>query len=874
MANNKPTNTTIQLDSPFNASDYDPLKSYRKTLLQEKYEGKKYSELTKKERAAYKQAIDDRKELIDSFLREKQLRESNLKTQQEAAKAEKEQYQLALKMNEAARANAKTDAERKAYDEERYNLSQMMYDAMKREMDISRTLLETEKETKKVHYENASVKEKLALKEEEHNKRIEDRKKAQLEIEEKIAKARLEGNEEDAKMWQGVLDKSKQRLAKESDMGSALKTDLTSLFKGGGLKEVGSNIVEGMTSGEGFKTSLADALKLGAPNIVSAFGPKFSMIVNAIKILGSLISKYQEQLDKGVEQAVKVQTSYLGKINSRLQGSGESFAKFQNDMGASFGKSAFISQQKLMETIAKMVDTGIAFNVEQRAIFQELKDSMVSTFDAFQGELPRLIRLQQTDVTASQMGFESLLTQFLNNQFQDTSYLSDVYDTISSALIDASSQLTAEGATEFNFAVQKWLGSLYSLGMSSEGVTKIAKGIEYLATGNVEALNSDDSLRTLFAAASGGAYSQILTGGLNATTVNELLASVVSYLRGISSDTNQVTKQALSGAFGGLSFSDLKALNNMTDNIIASIYETNKSYSDAMEETYNQLMYATTLYDYHDLTTNARVSPAQLFETAYENILYEYGIGIASDFGSYNTFRIASQLEDTGKIGKLAGKIIKVIQNIGADLSGDKTGGIETLFNMIDVEFSNADRYKNTFLNSGMMSSLISDLMGRMVISRGDAATAASLAEGNTLTGFSVMSRLNLSGVNPGAITDLSNTAAATASQTTTTGEAISRGVSDLYAELFERQSTAMKVSLNSIEGIALSALANIIDANSKSSVNVGSLSDSALKSLSEAMKVETLESIDDKLSGTIQVASDEDFVSSINSGLAYARGI
>ena len=57
----------------------------------------------------------------------------------------------------------------------------------------------------------------------------------------------------------------------------------------------------------------------------------------------------------------------------------------------------------------------------------------------------------------------------------------------------------------------------------------------------------------------------------------------------------------------------------MTDSIVASIYDTNKSYNDAMEETYNQLMNATTLYNYKDMSTNARVSPAQLFETAYES---------------------------------------------------------------------------------------------------------------------------------------------------------------------------------------------------------------------------------------------------------------
>jgi hypothetical protein len=735
-----------------------------------------------------------------------------------------------------------------------------------------------QEELKRVLYENGSVKEKIAAQEADRAEKLKKQKEEELKIQEKIAEARAKDDKESEKKYLKELEDAKEQHKKENNSNTfaSLKADLGGLFSKNGAREFGSNVIEGLSEGDKLGTAVGSAFKVGAPSVANALGPKFQLIVGAIKAVASLVSKLQDTLDKGVDKAIEVQTSYLGKINSRLQGSGESFAKFQNDMGASFGKSAFISQQNLMKTIADMVDKGIAFNVEQRAIFQELKDSMVSTFDSFAGELPRLIRLQQTDITAGQMGFESLLTQFLNTNFQDTSYLSDVYDNISSALIDASSQLSAQQASEFNYAVQKWLGSLYSVGMSQEGVSRIAKGVEYLATGNVEALNADDSLRTLFAAASGGAYSSILTGGLNAATVNELLGSVVEYLKGISQDTNQVTKQALSGAFGGLSFSDLRALSNMSDEIVASIYSTNKSYADAMQETLNQLTYATTVYDYRDLSnisTNARVSPSQLIENAYQNILYEYGAGIAGDFGRYKTHRIGALLENKGGlIGKLAGGILKLINNIGMDLSSDSTGGIESLINMIDVEFSSVDRFRDLFMGSGLISPIIKDLKDRTV-NRGGVATSSMLADGNTISGFSMMSRLNL-GTNTGGLTDFSSTTAATAAQTTTTGEEVSRGVSDLYSELFERQTTAMKVSVSSFDGIAASTLANVINANVRSSVGIQNISDDALKALSQTMRAETLDDINEKLSGTIQVSSQEDFMSTINNGLAYVRGV
>ena len=824
-------------------------------------------QVMKEENQLLKDQVESQKKLNEYTNANLAGKQKILKSEIEQLKSQKEQLEILRQITEDKKEQAQID-----------EYINSLNDEIKIKNDMT---IRQQEELKRVLYENGSVKEKLAAQEAEHAEKLKRQKEEELKIQEKIAEARAKEDKESEKRYQKELEDTKEKHKKENSGNAlaALKLDLGNLFNGGeggkGFKSIGSDILSGLAEGDKLGSAVGGAMKIAAPNFISAFAasPWAKLAIEGIKLIASGIANLQKKLDEGVDKAVKVQTSYLGKINSRLMGSSDSFAKFQNDLGASFGKSAFISQQNLMKTIADMVEKGIAFNVEERAIFQELKDSMVSTFDAFAGELPRLIRLQQTDMTAGQMGFEALLTQFLNKNFQDTSYLSDVYDSISSSLIDAASQLTAEGAAEFNFAVQKWLGSLYSLGMSESGVSKIAQGINYLATGNVEALNSDEGLRTLFASAAGNTYSQILTGGLNAATVNDLLSNIVVYLKGISKDTNQVTKQALAGAFGGLSFSDLRALNNMSDSIIASIYDNNKGYREAMQETYNQFMNATTVFSSKDLSTNARVSPAQLFETAYENILYEYGIGVASDFKKYNTFRMASQLEDTGKLGKIAGGIVKLFSNIVSDFQGDKQGGIESLFNMIDVEFSSADRYKNLFLNSDMISSMMNDLRKNNIVTRGDAATLASLADTNTLTGFSVMSRLNLT-PGGGGITDFSSSSAATATQTTTTGEAISRGVSDLYAELFERQTTSMKVSLDSIGGVAVSTLSNIIDLNTKSAVGIQNVSEDALRALSQAMKTDVLESIDDKLSGTIQVSGQEDFVSTINSGLAYARGI
>ena len=69
--------------------------------------------------------------------------------------------------------------------------------------------------------------------------------------------------------------------------------------------------------------------------------------------------------------------------------------------------------------------------------------------------------------------------------FENTEYLSNEFDSVTSALIEASSQLPTDMGVEFEYIVQKWLGSLYGVGMSDETVSGIAQALGYLGSGNI-----------------------------------------------------------------------------------------------------------------------------------------------------------------------------------------------------------------------------------------------------------------------------------------------------------------------------------------------------------------------------------------------------
>ena len=77
-----------------------------------------------------------------------------------------------------------------------------------------------------------------------------------------------------------------------------------------------------------------------------------------------------------------------------------------------------------------MVSQGIAFNVEQRAALDVMKDKIATTFDAANGTLLRLVRIQEQDTTAGRLGMESALTAFLNNMYQTTEYMEGIAKTV------------------------------------------------------------------------------------------------------------------------------------------------------------------------------------------------------------------------------------------------------------------------------------------------------------------------------------------------------------------------------------------------------------------------------------------------------------
>lgn len=386
--------------------------------------------------------------------------------------------------------------------------------------------------------------------------------------------------------------------------GSDYDKDAAAKFEKYRQKQLGrADTIINMAEGSGY-TGLSGAADTGI-NALSNAGPYGAVAAGVLKVVKAGIENILSRMDaaykmlrQSIDESNDIVSNLKGDIDTRLQGisDGLDFEGVVNNLFENARNSAFINQKAYIDNISKLVDSGVAYNLEERAVLMTLSDRIATTFDALDKNLTRLIRLQQADITASQLGSEASLTAFFNRQFNDTSYLSDEYDNVNATLLEASAQMNIDQATSFMYSAQKWLGSLYSLGLSSGAVNTIAQGLALLSTGNVNQLGGNQQLQTMMAMAAqnaGLSYSSILTGGLDANSVDALLASMVKYLGQIANNTsgNQVVKSQWADILG-LSVSDFRAISNLTQgDLDAILAQTNLGYSGAREETQNQLAY-------------------------------------------------------------------------------------------------------------------------------------------------------------------------------------------------------------------------------------------------------------------------------------------
>ena len=352
--------------------------------------------------------------------------------------------------------------------------------------------------------------------------------------------------------------------------------------------------------------------------------------------LNNAVKNTWSGLNRGIDTYLGAYSKYMSGIEARLQGSTKSFSSVTGLLTRNIGSSQYVSQAKVLENLSKLVEQGISYNVEQRAFLSTVSEKIATTFDAFNSNLSQIIRIQQADSTAARLGLEAHLTKFFNSNFGDTSYLNSMFDSVSSNLFGIESQLGRDRAIELEYIVQKWLGSLSSVGLSDNTIQQLAQGINYLGTGDITSLNGQTALQNLLVMAanrSGMDYATMLTSGIDATSANKLLRGVVKFGQEIANNSNQVVRSQYANLFG-LTISDMTALLNLSSEDLISISNNMLKYSSAIGETEQQLK-----------AISGRTSMQERIETMFDNIMSTVGEGIANSAGNYTTWLVNDLIE-------------------------------------------------------------------------------------------------------------------------------------------------------------------------------------------------------------------------------------
>lgn len=364
-----------------------------------------------------------------------------------------------------------------------------------------------------------------------------------------------------------------------------------------------------------------------------SFGALAANLANA---LGDMV----RQLDSTIDSIGK----YKGAIDTRLQGSksgkfmGSYWDQMSKDLMKVASASPLVKQSDLANKISDYVSKGIAFNVEQRATMDVLKDKIATTFDAANGTLLRLVRIQEKDTTAGRLGMESALTAFLNNMYETTEYMSNLATSVKSNLEEAMSLMTGENALSFEYQIQKWLGSLYSTGMSDKAVQGLGGVLGQLAAGQLESITNGGQGNLVIMAANqaGLSVTDILNNGLNADTTNNLMNAMVDYLAKIyeQAGKSRVIQQQIAGIYG-MTASDLKAAVNLSRSR-QSVARNGLTYSSAMAQLQNM-----------GNSMMSRTSTGEMLNNVWDNLKYTMSAGIASNPVLYGIYKAANMLSDT-----------------------------------------------------------------------------------------------------------------------------------------------------------------------------------------------------------------------------------
>lgn len=524
----------------------------------------------------------------------------------------------------------------RAMDEKEFNKSlQKMTDEQQKQAIAKRNSLLQKEHDVEMALEKQKQEEIKKTQAENYTKNIKNAKSIYLtnqQLNRKALQEKLKAIANDKKLSaKEKADKTKEAIKESHEKSKRFKAE---------LKENRNTAIQNMKDAGMSNKEIKESLKESTTTALKERAENGDNLAKTQLMLADAIADLRKQFDTSIENFQQ----YQAKVNVRLQGSGQTWQsslgegieyKLQNAIGMT---NPWVKLTDVFNNVVTATEQGIAFNVEQRSFLETIKDKIAATFNAFDASLLRIIKLQQADSTAARLGMESALTQFLNGEFQDSSYMSSLSKTVTGNLMEATSQMSADAAVGFEYQVQKWMGSLSSVGFSDSAVSAISQAIGQLGSGDVEGLASNSAMQNLIVMAAsriGKSYSEMLINGLDSETTNELLESMVNYLKEIANSNNKVVKSQYAKIFG-MSISDLTAVANLSSDI-STIAKNSMDYQGAMSHLANEMSFGNMF---------TRVGVAGMLGNVKDNFMNGIAANISANPALYGLYTITNAVED------------------------------------------------------------------------------------------------------------------------------------------------------------------------------------------------------------------------------------
>ena len=442
--------------------------------------------------------------------------------------------------------------------------------------------------------------------------------------------------------------------------------------------------------------------------IVSGIHSDLKSMGNAVQ--SSLNSLYEEQV----------------RFNARTSSYDDAYGNMIKDISKLIGSSPFIKQSDVIKNLSEIANTGSNYNIEQRAYLATLAKDLASTFNIKGEELLRLNRLMRTDLSASRMGMVQNLTDALNQTFNDSSFMNSLRRSVAEGVMDATTQLSTGNGTDFEWAVEAWMGALTSAGVDTDVINMLTKGLNFLGSGNVSAMSGNEQMQTLFALAasnSGGkSYSEMLVDGIDASDVNKLMSEMIGYLKDIS-DENKVVQSEYFRILGMGGLANMTAFKNIDVDEVLAIAQNSRTDINTENYSTSSILSRVNIVKDNLITTMATdigESVPKLITWILADTLDKVagGISIPSILGLGTGVIMDTTVADMMKAGVMASTLFSVIPSIAtafknngvADFGSfaEQAGGVNTGF--------------GTSLSYAVGSSSSSDVMKSSITSQANQA--------------------------------------------------------------------------------------------------------------------------------------------------------